>query len=148
MSDENWQLVLENTHDAVRTFARAEFAALSRKAIHRLQRIEASGIYGDDYVYKSLWDEYCHEVQEGPHDLLVCAWDLTLENVMNDVIERIPRQVAVLLSIFAAWDLDEEDEVDLVGSVWPEGLKRVLQIRIAQWAGQRDLDHLGPWRNC
>jgi hypothetical protein len=110
--------------------------------------VVASGIYGDDYGYKSLWDEYCHEVQEGPVDLLDDAWNLTLDNVMDDVIERIPHQVAVLLSIFAAWDLDEDDEVAIVGSVWPEGLKRVLQTRLAERAGQRDLDHLGPWRNC
>lgn len=147
MSDAERLLVLEDIDAAVRDFARAEFAALGRKAIHRLQRINASGIFGDDYIYKTLWDEYCHEVQEGPHDLLEYAWDQTLETVMDDVVERVPRHVAVLLSIFATWELDEEDDPNLVGSVWPEGLKRVLQAHLAEQAGMRNLHRLGPWRN-
>ena len=53
MSDVNWRteledIHLEDTHKAVRAYARTEFAGLTRKVIHRLQRIEASGIFGDD----------------------------------------------------------------------------------------------------
>jgi hypothetical protein len=147
VSDDEWRLILDGTHEAVRDFARAEFAALARKAIHRLQRINALGIFGGDYIYNTLWDEYCHEVQEGPHDLLECAWDQTLETVTEYVVERVPRHVAVLLSIFAAWKLDEEDDPNLIGSVWPNGIKRVLRDRLAEQAGMRNLHRLGPWRN-
>jgi hypothetical protein len=63
MRDENWYTTLENTHEAVLVYAQIEFEGLSRRVIHRLQRINAAGIYGDDYAYKSLWDEWCHEVQ-------------------------------------------------------------------------------------
>jgi hypothetical protein len=45
-------------------YARAEFEALTRRVIYRLQRSKASGIFGD-YGYKTLWGEYCHEVQKG-----------------------------------------------------------------------------------
>src|SRR5262245_12814589 len=109
MSDENWHLMLERTHKAIRDFARVEFEALTRKVIHRLQRIDASGIFGDEYVYKTLWNEYCHEVQEGPHEPLESAWDLTITAVLDDIVERAPSHTRVLLSLFAAWELDEDD---------------------------------------
>jgi hypothetical protein len=54
-----------------------------------------------------------------------------LDQAVRQIISRAIAPEGVL-DIFAAWDLDEEDEVDLVGSVWPEGLTRVLQIRIAE----------------
>lgn len=117
MCDESWRTVLESAHEAVLTYAQAEFDALTRKVIYRLQRFKASGIFSDDYAYRALWDEYCHEVQEGPHDLLQWAWEQTIKPFVDDVIERTPRHVAVLLSIFAAWELDDRDEPSVVGSV-------------------------------
>jgi hypothetical protein len=39
----------------------------------------------------------------------------------------MPRHAAVLLSIFATWDLDEDDDLSIVGSVWPDGFHRVLR---------------------
>jgi len=147
MSEDDWMRLLESTHEAVCDFARTEFAALARKAIHRLQRIPASGIFGDDYIYKTLWDEYCHEIQEGSHELLECAWEQSLETVLDAVVENIPGHSAVLLSVFAAWDLDEQDDPALIGAVWPAGIKRVLHEGISEHAGMRNLDHLGPWRD-
>ena len=147
MSDDAWYKILEDTHKAVRVFARIEVEGLSRKVIHSLQRQHSSGIFGDDYIYKTLWDEYCHEVQEGPHDALESAWELTIGQVVDDIIERIPRHVAVLLSIFAAWELCEGDEPELVGSIWTDGLNRVLQRQLAEDAGVRNLHRFGPWRN-
>ena len=52
MSGANWSTVLENIYKEVRAYARIEFAALTRKVIHRLQRIKAAAIFGDDYIYK------------------------------------------------------------------------------------------------
>ena len=147
MGSDEWQRSFENTHKAVCAFARIEIDGLKRRVIHRLQRIDASGIYGDDYAYKSLWDEYCHEVQEGPHDQLESAWKMTIEPLLDDVVERIPRHAAVLLSIFATWELGEEDDPDCVGSVWSDGLKRLLQGRLAEQAGTRNLHRFGRWRN-
>ena len=60
MSDETRWMILESIYEGVRSYARIEFAALTRKIIHRMQRVEASGIFGDDYIFKTLWDEYCH----------------------------------------------------------------------------------------
>jgi fructosamine-3-kinase len=72
------------------------FAALARKVIYRLQRLDASGICGDDHQHKTLWDEFCHEVQWGPSDDQIelaampdgdrlCHGDLHPLNILGDV---------------------------------------------------------------
>jgi hypothetical protein len=71
---------------------------------------------------------------------------MTLRPLLDDVIDNIPRHSAVLLSIFAAWELDEED-LDLVGAYSPDGIRQVLQGQLNEAAGQWSLRHLGPWRN-
>jgi hypothetical protein len=147
MSDETRSTILESIYKEVRTYARIEFARRTRKVIHRMQRVKASGIFGDSYIYKTLWDEYCHEVQEGPHDPLERAWDLTIPPFIDEVIEHLPRHVAVLLSIFAAWDLDEDDNPNIVGAFWPDGIHQVLRSLLNEQAGNRRLHHLGPYRN-
>ena len=70
-------------HNAVR---RGPLRRLMRTTIWHLRRISASGIWGDDYAYRTLWDEVCHEVQEGPFDMpaadflptLSTAFDMTI----------------------------------------------------------------------
>ena len=54
-----------------------------------------------------MWDEYCHEVQHGPTGALADAWDDVLAPTIASVVEPLPREEAVLLTIGAAWDLDE-----------------------------------------
>jgi hypothetical protein len=71
------------THRAVREFSRVAFAALARKVIRRLQLIPASGIFDADRPHKSLWDEYCHEVQNGPHDMVDRPWDFELPYILE-----------------------------------------------------------------
>jgi hypothetical protein len=115
---------------------------LGRKVIYRLQRIKASGIYGDDYNYKTLWDEYCQEAQSGPVELLAGAWHVTILPLLDDVVERIPRHAALLLSIAAAWELDEDD-AGSIGAYWPDGIREVLRGRIREEAGQRNLYQFG-----
>ena len=108
LTDECWSCP---THAAVVEFARNAYLKLARKIIFRLQRIDASGVYGDDYCHKTLWDEYCHEVQEGPYMLLEAAWDATIDPLFDAVIESIPPKEATLLTIGAAWDLDRSEEL-------------------------------------
>ena len=86
MSSDAWQTVLEKTHDAVREFARAELLALTRRAIHRLKRTKASGVYGEDYRHRSLWKEYWHEVQEGPMKHFTAhGMTLSMESCVNPI---------------------------------------------------------------
>jgi hypothetical protein len=76
-------------HDAVLKFAAARYEMLARRVIFRMQRMEAIGLY-DDYRHKTLWDEYCHEVQEGPDYLLESAWHATIDGFVDSVVERFP----------------------------------------------------------
>lgn len=60
----------------------------ARRLVHRLQRISASGFYGDDYRHRSLWDEFCHEQQNGSYfdeDI----WGDTLEGLLQSEVERL-----------------------------------------------------------
>lgn len=141
MSDGAWLAIMEKTQQAVYDYARAEIRSLARRAVHRLQRMEPSGIYGGDYRYKSLWAEYRHEVQEGPCEQLEAAWDDVLTKTLNEIADSIPRQTAVLLTILAAHDIDEHEGTDLIGSVWKEGIVRLLLEELADEAGGRALVH-------
>jgi hypothetical protein len=117
-------------------------AALTRRAVHQLQRIKPSGVYGDDYRHKTLWDEYCHEVQEGPYDLLDDAWDRTLRPVLRTIVDAIPRHEAALLTIGAIWELDEGDEPAL--GIFPDLIQRNLQQMLSKIAGARDMSRFDP----
>ena len=135
---------LESVYEAVRKYARPELDGLIRKAIYRLQRIPASGIYGDAYIHKTLWDEFCHEVQKGPFDLpdpidrsTATLWDEIIASHVDDLIEHTPRRAAVLLSTFAVWELDED--TNLLGFFWPAGIARVLKSGLDDQAGARSL---------
>ncbi|NJM49704.1 MAG: hypothetical protein HC843_01410 [Sphingomonadales bacterium] len=73
---------------------------------HVLERFPASGIYGDDYGLRSLWDEFCFEAQEGPVSELEYAWDHTLDGFVQAIVERIPAHHQELLS----WSIAQEQE--------------------------------------
>ena len=67
------------------------FQDIARQAVHRMQRIDASGIFGDDYRHKTLWDEFCHEVQTGPTMLVANAMDLTVRPIVLGLVEALHR---------------------------------------------------------
>src|SRR4051794_1514275 len=87
------------THTAVLVFASTAYETLARRVIFRLQRIKATGIYGDDYQHRTLWDEYCHEVQEGPYEPLESAWEAAIDPILDSLIQKISPHEAVLLTI-------------------------------------------------
>ena len=94
----------------VRHFADTEFDALTQNIVEQLQGIDAAGIYGDDYGHKTLWDEYCHEIQEGPLGPLDHAWDRTTTPFLTEALANIPQEAAVLMTIGAKFRLEEDDE--------------------------------------
>lgn len=130
------------THNAILEFANERYSALARRAVFQLQRIKASGVYGDDYRHKTLWDEYCHEVQEGPYDLLDNAWDRTLTPALSAIVDAIPRYEAALLTIGAIWDLDEEYES--APGIMPDLIRRNLEQMVSKLAGARDMSRFDP----
>jgi hypothetical protein len=129
--------------EATRTFARQRYAALARKLVRGLQRIGASRIYGRRRRHKTLWDEYCHEVQQGPSDdEIVWGWEVTLAPFLKEAIQGIPADEVALLTIGAAWFLDRDEDFgrgrsdDLI----QENLERALQ----QVAGARNMSRFDP----
>jgi hypothetical protein len=128
---------------AVRRFARKQFASLARRVVAALQRAPASGIFGDDFQHKTLWDEYCHEVQNGPQDALAYAWNNTLEPILEDKARLLQHEEAVLLSIGAAWELDE-DEAHHCDCVDTALIHRNLKDVVSRLAGARDMSRFDP----
>jgi hypothetical protein len=96
--DEAWVRILEETHLAVCRFASVELDKLTRRVVHMMQRMPASGTYGD-YPFKSIWDEYCHEQQNGPTEQLEYAWDQIIRPAISWPIGLLPDEVATLISI-------------------------------------------------
>jgi hypothetical protein len=139
------EVPLDSSHRAVRDFARVQFEALNRQVIYRLQRIDASGIFGDDYNYKSIWDEFCHEVQEGPHELLEEAWDSVIQPCIREVMGRLAKESAVLLSAYAIWDLGDDTLSDPFDGYSIDAIRRIVESNLKSEAANRSLEHLRPF---
>ena len=143
MTDDEWLEYLEDAHKAVQRYGEVEFQGLVRRVIYRLQRFPASGFYGDDFSYKTLWDEWCHEVQN-PNSLLEGMWDLTLFTFLGDVVDRVPQHARALLSEYARCELSMESGQDPMNFPDAESLMDLLQHRVSAVAANRDLFHLQP----
>jgi hypothetical protein len=133
------------THRAVRRFADAEFDAIAQNVVEQIQGIGATGVYGDDYRHESLWDEYCHEIQEGPLGPLDHAWDWTVTPFLVEALANIPQEIAVLLTIGAGFRLEEDDgkqSGDL--AVNPDFMQRYLGRVVAEMAAARDMSRFDP----
>lgn len=96
---------------ASRSFSYAGVEALARKVLHALQRMPASGIFGDDYRFKSVWDEYCREVQEGPHPMLEAAFDQTVDPMIAWRIVQLDQSERQLLEIALSEDAGEPGNI-------------------------------------
>ena len=143
MTDDEWHEYLEDTHKAVQKYGKVEFEGLVRRAIYRLQRFPASGIYGDGLGYKTLWDEWCHEVQDS-NSLLEGLWDLTLSPILEDVIDRVPQHARVLLAEYARWELSVDTGQEPTNFPDAESLLDLLRHRVSEVAINRNLVHLQP----
>jgi hypothetical protein len=134
-----------STHRAVLDFTTLAYAVLARKVVFRLQRIGASNIFGDDYHHKTVWDEYCYEVQNGP-SLFNDELDSILGPILDSVMKRVPPQEAALLTIGAVWDLIEHG-TEWVGTnpvIAPELIHQNLASVVAKLAGARDMSRFDP----
>jgi hypothetical protein len=131
------------THEAVLNFASTAYLALARKVVFRLQRLTASGIYGDDYQHKTIWDEFCREVQNGPYGLLESAWEATVDPILESITRNVPSEEAALLTIGAGWELGREDEVGLA-SANPFIIHQNLWRVVVEIASTRDMSRFDP----
>lgn len=112
------------THKAIRNYSKTRFSALARDASAQLEQFEATGIFGDDYKHRTLWDEYCHEIQEGPHGPLKFAFDTTVVPIVQAIVEAIDNPEAILLTIGARWHLDEDQGTDREVVATPDQIRR------------------------
>ncbi len=92
-------------------FADTRIQALTRKVIHGLQRMPASGIFGDDYRFKSVWDEYCREAQEGPHPMLEAAFEQTVPPMIAFQVDQLDHSERQLLEIALSEGADEPGNI-------------------------------------
>ena len=92
-------------------FSDTRIQALLREVIHGLQPMPASGILGDDYRFKSVWDEYCREAQEGPHPMLEAAFDQTVDPMIAWHIDQLDHSERQLLETALAEGAEEWDDV-------------------------------------
>lgn len=134
------------THRAVRDYSRGRIAVLAREAVVQFEQFDAPGTFGDDYKHRTLWDEYCHDLQEGPHnDLLEAAFAEVIDPVVQAIVGSIAEPEAILLTIGARWHLDEDHEVDGDVVSVPDLIRRNLQDAIKTLAILRDMSEFDPW---
>lgn len=136
-------------YGAVAQFAQRRFEEIARQVVHRLQRIEATGAYGDDYGHQTLWDEYCHEVQDGP-TLFEDPMKQTIDPIIDTLLQKLSSDEAVILTLS---DPEFDESFCLKDKMWGakpsinrEYLTRATVQALAELAGARDLDKFDPTR--
>lgn len=135
-SDYDW---LVETHQAVIKYSSVELAGMTRRVIFALQRMPATGIYGDEPTFKSVWDEYCYEVQYGPSEDLEWAWDETISTFVMDQIDRLPAHVRLLISIGAEYERGDSCTTTLGFDA--QLVHDEAKAHLDRFASGRNLDH-------
>ena len=141
-ADAGWQAVFDATHRAVADFASVELASMARRIVSALQRMPATGIFGDDYSFRSLWDEYCHEVQNGPSYDLEWAWDATIAPFIQHQIDRLPVHARLLISIGAEYERSDDDNIS--AHYDPDLVHDAAKSCLGRMAARRSMDRF----NC
>lgn len=114
----------------------------ARRIVHRLQRVSASGIYGDDYSFRSLWDEFCHDQQNGPH-FDQDVWGDTLEALLRAEVERLTRgefEIVWLASLPDVADLKTAPRVQ-------SDVLREIRSALNGIAATRNLERFEVWND-
>ena len=137
MSDLDWAIIMEETQEAVCAFAKAEISSLVRQAIDRFQSLDPSSTYSD-HKFQSFWDEYCFEVQNGLHEQIAKLRQDVLARTITDLVQKLSRETAALLTIYAAGPLPETIGSEVVGTVWKGGIEQLIAEQVADHAAYGD----------
>lgn len=125
--------------DCVRKHNSVEFDKLARKVTYHLQRLDSSGIFGDDFGFKSIWDEYCHYNQKGPVDMLEDAFDSVVDPIIQEITNKVPEHQLRILSLEThlspTFDLSEES----MGSIDLYAIERTIRSLLVQQATDREM---------
>jgi len=110
------------------------------RIIHALQRQHATGAF-DEYEHKSLWDELCHDTQNGPYFDDYVLWDSVLEPLLRKEVERLTAAEFEVLWLAAIPDVE-----DLVPAPRDAGeIKEEFRSALLQRAGERNLERFEVW---
>ena len=126
---------------ALSAFARLRMPVLARKIVYRLQRLPASGIFGDDYQFKTMWDEVCWNVQNGSYDDEIDdAIDEVFSRLIGNEIREMPQAE---LNLLALSDPDFDPEMhDGTGN--PDYVSEEIIAAVSILAGARNLVRFEP----
>lgn len=111
---------------AIRAFARMRILNIAEELAMDLGCRAPSDIFGDDIGAESVWDEYCYEARNGPTFELADAWSSLLDPLIADLVERLPYEETVLLTIA------EQSQTDLPDLDYDEGRFSANPDMIAQ----------------
>ena len=130
---------------AIELFAVPKFYALARKVIFRLQRTQRTGFYSDYYEFKSAWDEYCFDSQNGDGGFESIR-DSLLRPILRDVASKVPASEALLLTLQAYEDLEAAVEQDADGDVEPDArlIANNILDTVREYARTRDVLKFDP----
>jgi hypothetical protein len=124
---------LSALRQALAKFRRVKSEALARKVRFRLQRTRASGIF-DRPSHRTMWDEYCLQVQHGPIEL-ESAWAATVDPLVDYVVEQLPVAEAALLTLAQHWEYQDFSNTH-ADAICSESLGRVVKGALAELADE------------
>ena len=148
---------LSRLQSAARDFARAEVARIVQVVIGKLRSRPAEGILGDVVHARHLWDEYCWALQEGPFDDPTIIGDMNLGSIsdafeglldafISTEVEELPKHAQTFLSALAFEEDPDTDDEEFLGSIWVDGIAKLVTEAVNERACQRSLYLLGPDR--
>ena len=137
---------MESIRSAVLQFARERFTKIAAKINWHLRRMPASGVFGDGHGYKTLWDEYCHEVQNGPHEQLDWAWETVLIPWADHFLTELPaaEKQVLFFATEAYFDWISEDE-QAQAPIDDVALRDEILAALQKVATGRDLSRFKDW---
>ena len=128
---DSWRLGL---HAVVRDFGRRRLDELARSVRHRLRAMPATGIHGQDDA-SNVWHEYRFEVRHGPTPTLEYAWDLTIRQIIDPLLDGLAGDEATIISVAASWEVDG-DQSDLASepAISTDLMHRAIRSRLEELA--------------
>ena len=132
---------------AVSMFGTKRLGALAWSVRYKLQRYPAVGAY-ELYSYATLWDEFCHWVQNAPDGVpSQSAWESSLEPFCSVIAEELDAEEAALLTVTAAkesgaFDDDDLGEPDVVAN--RRLIANAIRVRLDDLARERNIERFVP----
>lgn len=123
---------------SVETWADGQCLAVAKTIRGQLQDMPPSGLF-DRVDLRSVWDEYCLQVQYGPASL-EHAWAATIDPLVNRQVDELPRREASLLTLWQRWVTDDLSE-DVDPTCYNSDMIRAAVVRrLDQLAAEPALD--------